>query len=70
MNMTLKTPPRFPTCTLVGLLKETTNLAIRTGDTVRFIANAECRQALRVGLRDGMVFPPHRTTPGLLLWPS
>jgi len=34
---------------LVDLLEETTNLAIRTGDTVRFIASAECQQALRVG---------------------
>ncbi len=46
---------------------ETANLAIRTGDTVRFIASAEGRQALRVGSREGMVFPAHRTTAGLLL---
>jgi len=52
---------------LVDLLDETANLAIRTGDTVRFIASAECRQALRVGSREGMVFPAHRTTAGLLL---
>lgn len=52
---------------LVDLLDETVNLAIRTGDTVRFIASAECRQALRVGSREGMVFPAHRTTAGLLL---
>ena len=52
---------------LVDLLEETANLAIRTGDTVRFIASAECRQALRVGSREGMVFPAHRTTAGLLL---
>src|SRR5271167_766210 len=38
---------------LVDLLGETANLAIRTGDTVRFIASAECRQALRVGSREG-----------------
>lgn len=53
--------------TLVDLLEETVNLAVRTGDTVRFIASAECRQALRVGSREGMVFPAHRTTAGLLL---
>ncbi|MCM1972423.1 MULTISPECIES: IclR family transcriptional regulator [unclassified Streptomyces] len=52
---------------LVGLLDETTNLIVRTGDTVRFIASVECRQALRVGSREGMVFPAHRTTAGLLL---
>jgi DNA-binding IclR family transcriptional regulator len=52
---------------LVDLLEETANLAVRTGDTVRFIASAECRQALRVGSREGMVFPAHRTTAGLLL---
>ena len=52
---------------LVDLIDETANLAIRTGDTVRFIASAESRQALRVGSREGMVFPAHRTTAGLLL---
>jgi DNA-binding IclR family transcriptional regulator len=52
---------------LAGLLDETVNLAIRTGDTTRFIASVECRQALRVSSREGMVFPAHRTTAGLLL---
>src|SRR5215469_4887760 len=52
---------------LADLLNETVNLAIRTGDTTRFIASVECRQALRVGSREGMVFPAHRTTAGLLL---
>ena len=52
---------------LADLLDETVNLAIRTGDTTRFIASVECRQALRVGSREGMVFPAHRTTAGLLL---
>jgi DNA-binding IclR family transcriptional regulator len=52
---------------LAGLLDETANLAIRTGDTTRFIASVECRQALRVSSREGMVFPAHRTTAGLLL---
>ncbi len=52
---------------LVDLLEETANLAVRAGDTVRFIASAECRRALRVGSREGMVFPAHRTTAGLLL---
>jgi DNA-binding IclR family transcriptional regulator len=52
---------------LVDLLGETANLAIRTDATVRFIASVECQQVLRVGSREGMVFPAHRTTPGLLL---
>jgi DNA-binding IclR family transcriptional regulator len=52
---------------LADLLDETANLGIRTGDTVRFIASAEGSQALRVTARDGMVFPAHRTTAGLLL---
>ena len=52
---------------LADVFGETTNLTIRTGDTVRFIASAECTQALRVGSREGMVFPAHRTTAGLLL---
>jgi DNA-binding IclR family transcriptional regulator len=52
---------------LSDLLGETVNLCIRTGDTARFIASVECRQALRVGSREGMVFPAHLTTAGLLL---
>lgn len=52
---------------VVGLLDETTNLIVRTGDTARFIASVECQQALRVGSREGMVFPAARTTAGLLL---
>lgn len=52
---------------VVDLLDETTNLIVRTGDTTRFIAGVECGQALRVGSREGMVFPAHRTTAGLLL---
>ncbi|NKZ02304.1 IclR family transcriptional regulator [Actinomadura latina] len=52
---------------LAELLGESANLIVRTGDTVRFIASVESRQALRVGSREGMVFPAHRTTAGLLL---
>lgn len=52
---------------LAGLLDETTNLSVRAGDTARFIVSVECWQALRVGSREGMVFPAHRTTAGLLL---
>ncbi|RFS84250.1 IclR family transcriptional regulator [Actinomadura spongiicola] len=52
---------------IVDLLDETTNLIVRTGDTARFVASVECGQAVRVGSREGMVFPAHRTTAGLLL---
>ena len=52
---------------LVELLGETTNLTMRTGDTARFIASVESQQGLRVSSREGMVFPAHRTTAGLLL---
>jgi DNA-binding IclR family transcriptional regulator len=52
---------------LVAQLEETVNLAIRTGGQARFIATVECQQTLRVGSREGMVFPAHRTTAGLLL---
>lgn len=52
---------------LVDDLGESANLIIRTGDTARFIASVESPQALRVGTREGMVFPAHKTTGGLLL---
>ncbi|WP_432842457.1 IclR family transcriptional regulator [Dactylosporangium sp. CA-092794] len=52
---------------LADALDETVNVTIRTGDTARFIASAESSQALRVGSREGMVFPAHRTTGGILL---
>ncbi|MFW5472458.1 IclR family transcriptional regulator [Knoellia sp. CPCC 206450] len=52
---------------LVALVGETVNLTIRTGDTARFIASVESPQALRVGSREGMVFPAHRVTGGQIL---
>lgn len=52
---------------LVDLLGESANIAVRTGDTCRFIASVESPQSLKVGSREGMVFPSHRTTAGLLL---
>ncbi|WP_229403368.1 IclR family transcriptional regulator [Micromonospora okii] len=52
---------------LVDTVQESVNLTIRTGATARFIASVECAQILRVGSREGMVFPAHRTTGGLLL---
>jgi DNA-binding IclR family transcriptional regulator len=52
---------------LVDVLHESANLTIRSGNTARFIASAESDQSLRVGNREGMVFPAHRTTGGLIL---
>lgn len=52
---------------LVQAVEESANLVIRTGDTARFVASVECRQALRVGNREGMIFPAHRLTGGLVL---
>lgn len=52
---------------LADLLDETASLTIRTGDTVRFVASVEGTQTLRVTSREGMVFPAHHTTAGLLL---
>lgn len=52
---------------VVELTEESANLIVRTGDTARFIASAESPQPLRVGSREGMVFPAHRVTGGLVL---
>ena len=52
---------------LVAVLGESANLIIRTGDRVRFIASAESTQALRVEQREGMVFPAHLVSGGLVL---
>jgi DNA-binding IclR family transcriptional regulator len=52
---------------LVNVLDESANLIIRTGGSARFIASVECEQSLRVGTREGMVFPAHRVTGGLVL---
>ncbi|OYN98271.1 IclR family transcriptional regulator [Enemella evansiae] len=52
---------------LVDVLGESANLIVRTGTTVRFVAGVETDQSLRVSTREGMVFPAHRTSGGLLL---
>ena len=52
---------------LVEMFGETVNLTVRVGASVRFIASVESQQALRVTSREGMVFPAHRTSGGLLL---
>lgn len=56
-----------PLRALVDALDETANVSIRTGRTVRFIASVECTRALRVGNREGMVFPAHQATGGLVM---
>ena len=56
-----------PLRALVDALDETANVSIRTGRTVRFIASVECTRALRVGNREGMVFPAHQVTGGLVM---
>ncbi|WP_367325059.1 IclR family transcriptional regulator [Streptomyces sp. HUAS ZL42] len=56
-----------PLRALVDTLDETANVTIRTGWTVRFIASVECAQALRVGNREGMVFPAHQASGGLVM---
>jgi DNA-binding IclR family transcriptional regulator len=52
---------------VVDVLNESANLIVRTGDTARFIASVESGQALRVGNREGMAFPAHQVTGGLIL---
>ncbi|MET9084861.1 IclR family transcriptional regulator [Streptomyces sp. NPDC004237] len=56
-----------PLRTLVDTLDETASVTIRTGRTARFVASIECSRALRVGSREGMVFPAHLVTGGLVL---
>jgi DNA-binding IclR family transcriptional regulator len=51
---------------LADSLDETANLSVRTGTTCRFLLSAEGSQALRVSNREGMVFPAHQVTGGLI----
>ena len=51
---------------LVDALDETANLSVRTGITCRFLLSIEGSQALRVSNREGMVFPAHEVTGGLI----
>ncbi len=52
---------------LAGRCRESTNLMILAGDHVRFIGSVECDQALRVGNREGMVFPAHLASGGKVM---
>ena len=51
---------------LSDTLDETVNLSVRTGTTCRFLLSVEGSQALRVTSREGMVFPAHEVTGGLI----
>jgi IclR family transcriptional regulator, acetate operon repressor len=52
---------------LAERVAESTNLQVLAGDHVRFIGSVEGTQALRVGNWEGMVFPAHQTSGGVLL---
>ncbi|MGI5289047.1 IclR family transcriptional regulator [Nonomuraea polychroma] len=52
---------------LVERAQESANLQILSGDHVRFIGSVECTQALRVGNREGMVFPAHLASGGKVM---
>jgi DNA-binding IclR family transcriptional regulator len=52
---------------LVGRLGESANLLVLAGDYARFIGSVESSQALRVGNREGMVFPAHLASGGKLM---
>jgi len=53
--------------TLSSRVAESTNLMVLSGDHVRFIGSIEGTQVLRVGNREGMVFPAHLSSGGVLL---
>ncbi|MEW9549060.1 IclR family transcriptional regulator [Nonomuraea sp. NPDC050783] len=52
---------------LVERVQESANLQILAGDHVRFLGSVECARALRVGDREGMVFPAHLASGGKVL---
>lgn len=52
---------------LMGATHETANLTVLSGPLVRFLACIESRNALRVGTREGMAFPAHKTSTGLAM---
>jgi DNA-binding IclR family transcriptional regulator len=51
---------------LVDTLDETASLSVRTGITCRFLLSVEAARTLRVSNREGMVFPAHEVTGGLI----
>lgn len=63
----LRTRALEPMNALVDALGETVNLSVRLGRNVRFIASVESSQTLRVGSREGMVFPAHQVSGGVVM---
>ena len=49
---------------LVDRTGESANLTVLAGDRVRFVGSVESQQPLRVGNREGTVFPAHLTSGG------
>jgi DNA-binding IclR family transcriptional regulator len=62
----LRTAAIGPLRQLVETLDETANLSVCMGTTCRFLLSVEGSQALRVTSREGMVFPAHQVTGGLI----
>jgi DNA-binding IclR family transcriptional regulator len=62
----LRTAALGPLRQLVDTRNETANLSVCTGTTCRFLLSVEGSQALRVTNREGMVFPAHQVTGGLI----
>src|SRR6185312_11992098 len=52
---------------LTDRVAESTNLMVLSGDHVRFVGSVEGTQVLRVGNREGAVFPAHLSSGGVLL---
>ena len=49
---------------LTGLTSETSHVMVVTGDQARLVASVECAQVLRVGDREGRMFPAHLASGG------
>lgn len=56
-----------PMSTLAGALNETVNLSVRAGRSVRIVASVECAQTVRIGSREGMIFPAHEVSGGVVM---
>lgn len=63
---TLREASLGPLRQLADTVDETANLSVRTGTSCRFLLSVEGSQALRVSSREGMVFPAHEVTGGLI----
>lgn len=63
----LREAAAIPMTGLDDQFDETTTLVIRSGTTVRIVAEIECSHQLRVGHRTGMAAPAHETPSGIML---